>query len=824
MPDHRRRFRWGWLAATLAAGLLLVSAPIAPVARAATTQSAILHQTSTGITFTVRAGYDGYYKDGQWVPIRVTIANDGPDVSGTLQALLPHNNAQALYTRPVDLPTQSRREFFFYVPPEGYFNSPLRVDFVAGSRILASANARLTQATATDYLYGILASSPSAFNAMANIRPLNGQGYMAQLEPADLPPLAAAWKALDLLIISGVDTGTLSAEQRQALEDWVQQGGRLMVVGGPEWQKTSAGLGALLPVAASGTQSVADLSPLGSFASAIAPDGPALAATGQLSADAITLVTTGDVPAVVYRHLGFGLVAWLAFDPALAPLKGWDGMTGIFQELLTLPQDHPNWANGIFNWSAANEASKAVPGLAVPTAWHICGFLAVYVIVVGPLNFLILRRLKRRTWAWATIPALVLVFSGAAYFTGYGLLGTQAILNRLAIVEVWPGSERAHAEQIIGLFSPQRTTYQVTFEPGILARPIPYGGGLPSLAPVVVEQSDRTRLPAVHTEIGEVQPFVAQGQVPAPRFNANLTLRFSNVGAGGMATLDGSVTNESNLALSDAVLLAPGGVQHVGTVTPGQTVNVPALILADPKALPAKPGTIAPPLAAPMHVVIPASPGTDSTYYDILGFNYPFNEEQYRRSTLLSSVLDQYGYGAGTRGYGVYLVGWTSTAPLGAKVSVPFRTLDMSLYLIALPYTIDAGQGRLILPPGLLTWSALDSNQSNYTPYDAYLDPNSSLGFEFSPGLPVSFASVQALTLHLRSNGPGGPANTVRVELYDFTENTWAEQPGLVWGDNAITAPARYVGPKQSIELRITNIAGTTQNIVEADFTLEAER
>jgi hypothetical protein len=228
-------------------------------------------------------------------------------------------------------------------------------------------------------------------------------------------------------------------------------------------------------------------------------------------------------------------------------------------------------------------------------------------------------------------------------------------------------------------------------------------------------------------------------------------------------------------------------------------------------------------MGAPMHVVSVA-PGGDSTYYDILGTNYPTNEEQYRRGTLLSSVLDQYGFGAGTRGYGVYLVGWTTTSPLGAKVSVPFRTLDLSLYLIALPYTIDAGQGRLILPPGLLTWSPLDSNQTNYTPYDAYLDPNSALGFEFAPGLPVSLGPVQALTLHLRSNGLGGLANTVRVELYDFTENTWVEQPSIVWGDNAIAAPARFVGPENNVLLRITNTSGTTQNIVEADFTLEAEQ
>jgi hypothetical protein len=823
MPENFCKYGWGRLAAALAMCLWLFNSASAPIAWAVAPQAAEPPQAAAGLTLTVRAGFDGYYKDGQWMPIRVTLANDGPEVSGTLKVKVPHNNAETLYTRPVALPTQSRREFFFYVPPEGYFSSPLKIDLVAGNKILASASVRLAQATSADYLYGILASSPSAFNSLADIDPINGQGYVAQLEPGDLPPLAAGWKALDLLVISDVDTGAFSPEQRQALEDWVLQGGHLVVVGGPAWQKTSAGLGPLLPLAASGTQSVADLGPLGGFAGSIAPNGPALAAAGQLTPDAITLVKTDELPAVVYRRLGFGLVAFLAFDPALAPLKGWDGVTGIFRGLLTIGLDRPNWANGFFNWSSANEAARAVPGLAVPSAWQVCGFLSVYVIVIGPLNFLVLRRLKRRAWAWITIPGVVVLFSVGAYITGYGLRGTQAVLHRLAVVEVWPNAARARAEQIVGIFSPQRTTYEVNFEPGTLAKPIPYGGGVPSLAPTVVEQGDRTRLPAIRTEIGAVEAFVAQSQVPAPRFDANLTLRLSNTGGSGLAMLAGTVTNQSDLTLSDAVLLVPGSVERIADIKPGQLVNVPPLYLApNAKAIPANPNTLLSSLASPIGKMPPAYYGADNTFVDILGIPYPTNQEQYRRNALLSSILDQYG--GGVRGYGVYLVGWTSTSPLGADVSVPFRTLDMSLYLIALPYTLDAGQGTIVLPPGLLTWSPLNLNQNNYTPYDIYLDPNSEIGFEYAPGLPVPIKSVHALTLHLLSNGLSGPATTVRVQLYDVTEDTWVEQPGVVWGDTPMAAPTRFVGPHNNVLVRIKNTSGMSLNIAQADFTLEAER
>ena len=822
MPKTTSNRRLRWLVMVLALSLLFANTTSLPRAWAAAPQRAEVSQAAAGISLTALAGFDGYYRDGMWTPIHVTVANDGPAVSATLLMHVPHANSEVVYTRPVDLPTQSRREFFVYIPPEGYLSSPFKIDLVAGTRVLASVMVRLTQATANDYVYGVLAGSFSAFNSLTDIDPLNGQGYAAKLEPADLPPLAAAWKALDVLVISDVDTGAFTPAQRQALADWVQQGGRLVVAGGPGWQKTSAGIGGLLPLAASGTQAVADLGPLGSFAGVTAPGGPAIAALGQLTPDAIPLVKTEALPAVVYRRLGFGLVAYLAYDPALAPLKGWDGVTGLFRGLLTIGLDRPSWASGMVNWSSAGEAARAVPGLAVPSTWQVCGFLAIYVVVIGPLNFVLLRRFKRRVWAWITIPGVVLVFSVGAYLAGYGLRGTQAILHRLAIVQVWPNAERAQVEQIVGLFSPQRSTYTLTFEPETLAKPLPYSGGLPSLAPTQVEQTDRTRLPAVRTEIGAVQAFVAQGQVPAPRFDANITLQLPKAGGTAVASLSGTLTNQSDLTLSDAVLLVPGAAQRLGEIRPGQSVNVPSLSLLASRAAPANLNLVSSPLPIPIGRAPSAYYGGDSTFADILGVPYPTNAEQYRRSSLLATALNQYG--GGTRGHGVYLAGWTSASPLATEVSVPFRTLDLSLYLIALPYTIDAGQGTLVLPPGLLSWSALDTNQNNYTPYDTYLDPNGEMAFEFAPGLPVSFTKVQALTLHLAGSGLNAPAKTVLVQLYDFTENVWADQPGVVWGDTRIAAPARFVGPENNVLVRIKNTSGMPQNIAQVDFTLEAER
>src|SRR5262249_36027757 len=162
-------------------------------------------------------------------------------------------------------------------------------------------------------------------------------------------------------------------------------------------------------------------------------------------------------------------------------------------------------------------------------------------------------------------------------------------------------------------------------------------------------------IPAVRMEVGAVEPFVAQGQVPAPTFDSNLTLDVS----ASQVTLQGQVINHSDVALKDTVLLAPGSVQRLGDLAPGAAANV-SLGLTGAKATLAGGGDIPPTQAsggpAPANPSVPSN--YDSTIDDILGNTYYYNDrEQFRRYSLLSSIIDTYN--GSVRGNGVYLVGWS---------------------------------------------------------------------------------------------------------------------------------------------------------------------
>ncbi len=783
------------------------------------------------LVITARAGFDGYYKDGAWIPVRVSVANNGPDLEGSLRVSIPRGyaNAEIVFERLIQLPTQSRREFFLYVAPEGYLTD-LRVEFfdTQSKTVRATTVARLVQAAAADMVYGVLASSPSAFGGLADLDPLNGTAFVAQLDPADLPPAVKGWQGLDVLVISDVDTGQFSPEQRAALAGWVATGGRLIVAGGPSWQKTAAGLQAVLPLLPAGTQTLGGLAALGAFAALPAPVGNVVVATGALSPDANTLATAEGLPLIVSRSSGFGEVFFLAADPAFAPLKGWDGVKEVLRNLLGRAQDKPMWASGFRNWSPANDAVKALPTLELPSTWQICGFLFVYLLIIGPLNYLVLSRLKRRELAWLTIPAIVFVFSGVTYLTGYQLRGTRATLHQLALVQVWPDSDQAQVDELLGLYTPRRAAYDLEFPTGFLVRPLPVYSGYGTPANVHLQQGDQTLLTGLLADVGGVESFVVQGQVPTPRFESNLTLETVN----GVVVLQGTVTNQSALSLSDVVLLAPGGsgsVQRLGDFKPGETQTLAfslynsraTQLSSSPLAVPMTGGAISSPAYYPPSVY-------DTTIDDILGSSNYYNDRLlFRRYSLLSAAMDSYGVLG--RGSGVYLAGWTEAAPVPARVTNRgFDTIDLTLYVIDLNPTWHLGGAVVSVPPALMTWAVLDPAQSGSpTPYDMYIYPGyDDYSLQFTPVFPLAFSQVRDLTLHLTSYGALGSSG-LNLSLWDFTENVWVLYKNVAWGDLALEAPARFVGPSGEIHVKVnisSNSTASSINIETLDFTLTVEK
>jgi hypothetical protein len=513
------------------------------------------------------------------------------------------------------------------------------------------------------------------------------------------------------------------------------------------------------------------------------------------------------------------MLYFLAADPALDPLRGWDGTIKVYESLLSIERDRAGWDYGFRDWYQANQAVTTLPGLALPNVFLICGFLGTYIIAIGPINYYLLRRLKRRELAWLSIPAVVLLFSACAVLIGGLTRGGRPVINRMAIVKTEPGLVTASMDGLVGLFSPGRTSFDLQVS-SALVHPMPDIGTGGNDGLTILEEGSQVELRDFQVDLGGIRSFVVSGTAPAWEHSHNLRL----VSAGQDARLEGTITNNSLIRLQDAVLLAPGIAHPLGHFAPGETKTISLNLVKSERA-----SATLDPLTISRSFTTAAPPyyyySSDTTITDIVGtLSYYDDPDNYRRYALVSSVLAG-SEGVSGRGGGVYLTGWAGESPLqvtstGGLLN-KFEYVDTTLHIITLEPEVSLEGDALVLGPSFFTWRVLESQYGDVSPYNVYpYAGRYALGFSLAQ--PVNYSSVKELILHLETMS--ATRQVLEVSLWNHASGAFeqVEVPG--WGDTSIPDPEKYVGPGGEIIMEIdTYQLPSTDQISRSDFSLVVE-
>jgi len=754
-----------------------------------------------GPTMTVVAGLDGYCRQDIWCPIYVVLSNGGEDVEGQLhvwdRSSLHGDND--LYARPVLLPSQSRKAFSIYIPSPG-LSGRWEVQLVADGETLASQTVVVRRVGEEDRFYGAVGSNPSALNFLNDIAPAGGEAVVAHLSLEALPPNPLGWEGLDVLVLNDVDTTGLSPQQRQALETWVVHGGHLIVGGGAGAARTAAGIADLLPVAVVGTQAVDSLWALGERWDVPVATGPfALAETTLQEGE--TLIEQDGLILLARRTYGAGAVDFVAFDAGLNPFTNWKDHARLW-EYIAGTGTTGLWRQTVGNEHSAHDAINAIPGLELPSTLQILAFMLLYTLLVGPVNYLVLRKLDRRELAWVTIPVLIAGFTACAYLTGFQIRGGKPIVHSLALVHVPDGADTGRASELVGLFSPRRTTYDVHL-PQAQAGPVPgsiFAGPAPQ--PLhVIQEADGSTISDLRVNVGGVRPFVADGYVDVPAVETDLQLAMPT--GSGSPRLEGVLRNGS-ARLEGAVIIAGGNVQRLGDLEPGAEVAINLCLDSSWTTG----GTTGPYLHTGSEVASLVM-GTTSFWDD---------QDTYRRYQLLQTFFPYEGPGLA----GVHLAGWVETAPLPIVVEGrPSQAMEIALYIYDLPVGgLETGR-TVTVPPGLIQRSvASTAGPVDMWPGGLYMGPGATVVLRFTiwPGATVRV--VDELTVNLQGESTSLPPT---VLLWNREEEGW-EEVDVGWGQHSIPNSEAYVVPPGVVLLRLETDAAHTVNLESPTITIRGQR
>ncbi len=531
-------------------------------------QTAVAQDGSSPISLTVGAGFDGYYKQSSWLPVHISAGNSGTAVEGTL--LVEADGT--IYSTPISLPTQSNKEVTILVFLSR-FEENLTVKLLDqdGDILKTAVSNRLNMLTQESLLYGVLSSDPAELGYLENVTGGHASAAVAFLKMEDLAETAVALRPLDILILDDIDSSQISSQQRDAVLAWTSLGGQLLITGGPNWQKTALPLADLLPVSLDGQASMDDLPGLqASIGIDFRDPGPYLVTTSSLQRGELLYHEEG-LPLLARQALGRGSIYFLALDPKLAPLLDWDGAEMMWTAVANHTPTLPPWAHGIQNSYAAIEAASSISSLTLPSTGQLLLFLLAYIIIIGPINYFILKRMNRRELAWLTIPVLVLLFSVLTAFTGFKSRGGQIITNQLSVAVGQSGGSHMQVQTVVGLYSPRRTNFDLALPLDSSIRPAvePFGGFGSNNDPRfdAISRSQELVVEGISSDVSEVTTFLADSVRPLPP----ITAQISTSDIGNIRKLDINIHNESQIPLENGVLHIDGDIIQLGNLAPGTT-------------------------------------------------------------------------------------------------------------------------------------------------------------------------------------------------------------------------------------------------------------
>src|SRR5712691_9672778 len=539
-----------------------------------------------GVTLNVHVGYQDVVKAGEWMPVTIDARNTGAGVDGTLEVQEALNGQPGvtglpLYHESISLATGSSKRIRAYVTVDAN-GVTITARIVQNGRVIVSKDAASASTTST--LIGVLSDQPTSLDGFAAVHPASVAARVVHVRADDIAESAIPLRAFDILAIDDFATDSLTAGQKTAISDFVRAGGDLLLGTGAAWRKTLAGLSpAILPMAVSGTTSVT---------TALLGGGPLEVATGtQTSAPA--WLAAGAQPLLLERRVGAGIVTLATFDWNQEPVAGWSGTGPLLRQLIAravFGSDSSSqttlYSGGIGplpfgSQSTIGSRSGALsstlgnlPGLDLPSLQLTGALVLLYVLLVGPVNYLVLGAMRRRALAWVTVPLIAVIAAGGAYGAGVFTKGRSVQANQITILHLQPGWDRAYQETYTGIMAPSRGDYQATITGGrLLVSPIvnnsgfgpgAFGTGSRSGSIRINVDNNNVTLPGMTAFV--LGGFATESMSSAPQLAGHLQLVNGN--------LTGTIENHSNLAFTDAVLIMGDSFQTFGALKPGASATV----------------------------------------------------------------------------------------------------------------------------------------------------------------------------------------------------------------------------------------------------------
>lgn len=482
------------LAAVVATWLIGVFVPATPAGA----------QTDVDVTTPA----DGWYQPGNVTPFIVTIEADGA-ASGTIRVEFEQI---VLATKTFEIAGGSTKRIVVSAPtlPWGGFGNVIvdtGDDIIRAQMNLNAANA--------DELVGVLpALAGRGLEATADLTVDTGQARLFAFDPVFLDSGPEALGAFTYVVAAVEDLDDLGP-RLEAVEDWVADGGRLVVDTAPE-------------------------TPL--------PFDPGEPLGGSNSIARYRL-GSGSV------EFTNGVIAASGFDDVIAPSASVNTQNTPFGGFGTMP---------------ATPYLAADAGVRVPEIGSIVLFLLAYIAIAGPIAYALIRRRNREPALWLIVPGLAVLATAGVWIFGRELRDNVNSAHATLVVDQPVGRTittqtlvAAPGGGLVGVELPDDWRQApASFDDMMMG--MEFGGGLPVANPI---QQD-----------GELVVDLAPGGVGVVHAETRRPINGDRAWDVTLDLVDdelvGTVTNLTEHTLTSVTISSGQSIQRISSISAGETVEV----------------------------------------------------------------------------------------------------------------------------------------------------------------------------------------------------------------------------------------------------------
>ncbi len=421
--------------------------------------------------------------EGGVLPILVRVESRTGNLRGMVVVSVGDFSRRREYRYPLELPAGARKELIV-TPTVSRFGDKIQIEFRADRlRLTAEVPYSVSFGTlpagnllmVSDLIGGLQLLTQIPYR-VSDSQTGTGQNYMVNYcRPEQMPTQGIALGMVSLLMLND-GAERMSQEQFQAIRHWVELGGVLIVPGGAGALYLQHPIvREMLPVEIRGLTQVERLEAVGRWLNRESPLGRATLTQVVPKQYARVWQKQGNLPLIVVGAYGLGAVVFLAFDPTEEPMRSYPDLKDFWQTLLhgvvdTCPSNlvqtiHNSQGNiGFDPWGTPETTLPQGAEFNLPSFTVVFVLLAVYFLLVVPVNYWLLKRVRALDWAWLTTPAIALLFVGLISATGRDLYRKPLSGSIQSVLLVRAGSPSAYGVASALFFFPRAGRFDLRFE------------------------------------------------------------------------------------------------------------------------------------------------------------------------------------------------------------------------------------------------------------------------------------------------------------------------------------------------------------------------